>query len=238
VLGPTRTRVPAARRPRLAGAATGQKSGVVAYCGHDLASIRLVTTPQDDSALTGGGADRLADAGFHQQSALGFEITRDLRSEYLADPTRMPTSLQTAERKAAFLSELAAARVGDRHGALLRLSGWDPDPEVAAALRPLLESDDVFEAGQAALGLARQADLTDLPAVMRLLHTVSPADGGTTEAMIAPLKAALALAALANPGIVEGVKVRAREWRGTAKVRRQSWETQLDAELDALLAPA
>lgn len=195
-----------------------------------------MTSSNDDAAMPGGAPDRLADAGFHQMSALGFEITRELREEYLSDPTRMPTSLQTPERKATFLAELAAAKVGDRHGALLRLSGWDPDPEVAAALRPLLESHDVFEAGQAALGLARQADVTDLPAVMRLLYTVSPADGGTTEAMVPPLRAALALAALANPDIVEGVKVRAREWRGAGKVRRQSWETQLDAELDALLA--
>jgi hypothetical protein len=195
-----------------------------------------MTSGKDDATVPGRAPDRLVDAGFHQMSALGFEITRELREEYLKDPTRMPTSLQTQERKAQFLAELAAGRVGTRHDALLRLSGWDPDPEVAVAIRPLLESEDVFEAGQAALGLARQADVTDLPAVMRLLHRVSPADGGTTEAMIPPLRAALSLAARANPDIVEGVKVRAREWRGAGKVRRQSWEAQLDAELDALLA--
>jgi hypothetical protein len=194
-----------------------------------------MTSGKDDATVPGRPADRLVDAGFHQMSALGFEITRELRDEYLADPTRMPTSLQTPERKAQFLAELAAGRVGARHDALLRLSGWDPDPEVAVALRPLLESEDVFEAGQAALGLARQADVTDLPAVMRLLYRVSPADGGTTEAMIPPLRAALSLASLANPDIVDGVKLRAREWRGEGKVRRQSWETQLDAEVDALL---
>jgi hypothetical protein len=190
----------------------------------------------NDDTVPGRVPDRLADAGFHQVSALGFEITRELRDEYLADPARMPTSLQTPERKAQFLEELAAGRVGARHDAILRLSGWDPDPEVAAALRPMLDSDDTFEAGQAALGLARQGDVTDLPAVMRVLYTLSPADGGTTDAMIPPLRAALALAALANPDIVEGVKERARLWRGPAKIRRQTWERQLDAELDALLA--
>jgi len=194
-----------------------------------------VTSSKDDATVPRRPSDRLADAGFHQVSALGFEITRELREEYLADPARMPTSLQTPERKAEFLAELAAGRVGARHDAILRLSGWDPDPEVAAALRPLLASDDVFEAGQAALGLARQGDVTDLPAVMGALHALSPADGGTTEAMIPPLRAALALAALANPDIVEGVKQRARSWRGSAKVRRQTWERQLDAELDELL---
>lgn len=192
-------------------------------------------TGSNDETARRSSADRLADAGFHQQSALGFEITRELRDEYLADPERMPTSLQTDERKAQFLEELAAGRVGTRHAAILRLSGWDPDPDVAAALRPLLDSDDVYEAGQAALGLARQADVTDLPAVMKLLYRVSPADGGTTEAMLQPLRAALSLAALATPEIVEGVKVRAREWRGSAKVRRQSWERQLDAEFEALV---
>jgi hypothetical protein len=189
----------------------------------------------DGNETASGARDRLADAGFHQQSPLGFEITRELRDEYLADPERMPTSLQTEERKAQFLEELAAGRVGARHAAILRLSGWDPDAEVAAALRPLLDSEDVYEAGQAALGLARQGDVTDLPAVMRVLHRVSPADGGTTEAMLQPLRAALALAALATPEIVEGVKVRAREWRGDPRVRRQSWERQLDAEFEALV---
>jgi hypothetical protein len=197
-----------------------------------------MTSGNDDATVPGRSRDRLGDAGFHQVSALGFEITRELRDEYNADPARMPTSLQTPERKTQFLAELAAGRVGARHDAILRLSGWDPDPDVAAALRPLLASDDIFEAGQAALGLARQADVTDLPAVMRLLYTVSPADGGTTEAMLNPLRAALALAALANDDIVEGVKTRAREWRGAGKVRRQSWERQLDAEMDELLGDA
>jgi hypothetical protein len=171
-------------------------------------------------------------------SPLGFEITPDLQAEVAADPGRMPSSLQTPERKDDLLEALAAAKVGDRHLALGQLAGWDPDPEVAEALRPLLWSDDVFEAGQAASGLARQGDITDLPGVLDLTYRLSPADGGTAESMIVPLRAALELAALANPDVVEGVKARARQWRGTKRARRQSWEHELDAELDALLAPA
>ena len=122
-----------------------------------------------------------------------------------------------------------------RHRALAQLAAWDPDEAVAAALRPLLGSDDIFEAGQAAAGLARQRDVTDLPAVLGLLHRVSPADGGSVEAMLVPLRAALDLAALAGPEIVAGVRSRARTWRGEPRTRRQSWEREFDRELEALL---
>ena len=71
--------------------------------------------------------------------------------------------------------------------------------EVATALRTLLPSDDVFEAGQAASGLARQGDITDLPALVALIHRMSPADGGTLEAMCAVLPPGLDLARIAVP---------------------------------------
>jgi hypothetical protein len=178
----------------------------------------------------------MPDPGYRVMSPLGFEITPEIEAEALADPARMPTSLQTPERRAAMIADLASSLVGERHKALAQLAAWDPDEVVAAALRPLLESDDLFEASQAAGGLARQRDVTDLPAVLRLLHSLSPADGGSAEAMIVPLRAALALAALAGPEIVDGVRSRARMWRGEPPARRQSWERQLDVELDGLLA--
>ncbi len=181
-------------------------------------------------------SEQLRSIGATQVSPYGFEVTPDIEAEYFRDPNRIPTSLQTPSRKTELLAELEAARPGDRHRALLNLAAWDADPKVAAALRPILASDDVFEAGQAASGLARQGDITDLPALLDLVHRVSPADGGTTESMVLPLRAALDLAAQAGPEIVSGVKGRAREWRGPAKIRRQSWQHQFDAELDALLA--
>jgi len=159
-------------------------------------------------------------------------------TEVHADPLRVSSSLQTPERKAELLAALVGSKVGDRHAALGQLAGWDPDDEVADALRPMLRSQDVFEAGQAAAGLARQRDITDLPGVLNVVHRFSPADGGTTEAMLIPLRAALSLAALAGPDAVEGVKSRARQWRGAAKVRRQSWEHEFDRDLDELLGDA
>ena len=168
---------------------------------------------------------------------LGFETTPDAPAASVDDPTTVPVALQTPELKAELIESLEAGMVGDRHDALGKLAGWDPDPEVAAALRPMLRSDDVFEAGQAATGLARQGDITDLPGVLDLVYRLSPADGGTTEAMVVPLRAALALAALANPDVVAGVKERATQWRGTKRARRQSWEHEFDTELDELLAP-
>ena len=173
----------------------------------------------------------------HEYSPLGLEITPADRDEVVADPTRVPTRLQTSERKAELITSLAASKVGDRHVALSQLAGWDPDPAVAAALRPMLWSDDVFEAGQAATGLARQRDITDLPGVLDLVYRLSPAGGGNTEAMVVPLVAALELAALAGPDVVEGVKGRARQWRGTKRTRRQSWEHVLDSDLDGILGP-
>ena len=182
------------------------------------------------------GGDRAAAAQMmHGRRDSG--ITPDGAAETLADPARVPASLQTPELRTELIEALGAAKVGERHRALGRLAGWDPDPVVAGALRPILASEDVFIAGVAATGLARQADLTDLPAVLDLVRRLSPADGGTTEAMLFPLRAALALATIGGPMVVEGVKARAREWRGAPKVRHQSWERVFDEELDGLLSP-
>lgn len=194
--------------------------------------VRAASRPRLDD---GGDTRRMTDPGFRVMSPLGFEITPDIEAEALADPGRMPSALQTSERRAQLIEDLGSTLVAERHRAIGQLAAWDPDPEVAAALRPLLRSDDIFEASRAASGLARQADVTDLPAVLRLVHELSPDEGGSGEAMIEPLRAALSLAALAGPEIVEGVKARARTWRGEAKYRRQSWEKVLDAELNELL---
>lgn len=195
-----------------------------------------MAVPMDDAELARReAADETEGGGFHTISELGFEITPDLADEVAADPGRMPSRLQTLELRDELIAILAGTMTPDRHQALIQLAGWDPDPDVASALRPVLASDDVFAASRAASGLARQADVTDLPAVMNLLHRLSPADGASQATMVEPLRAALALAALAGPEIVEGVRVRAREWRAAGPTRRPAWERELDAELDALL---
>jgi hypothetical protein len=181
-------------------------------------------------------ADRLAAAGLLTTRAPGPDVTPDTAGEDAADPMRLPSSLQTPERRAALIAALGATKSGERHRALGELARWDPDPAVAAALRPILASDDVFAAGEAATGLARQADITDLPGVLDLVYRLSPADGGNAETMLIPLRAALALAELGGPMAVDGVKDRARTWRGARKVRHQSWEQVFDRELDELLA--
>jgi hypothetical protein len=196
----------------------------------------LMATPMDDAELARRSAAHRDEAGgFRTMSPLGFEITPEVAAEVVADPTRMPSSLQTPELRDELIDILAGTMTPERHEALLQLAGWDPDPAVASALRPLLASDDVFEASQAAAGLARQGDVTDLPAVMDLLHRLSPADGASPATMVGPLRAALALAALAGPEIVEGVRVRARDWRAAGSARRAGRGSELDADLDALL---
>ena len=177
--------------------------------------------------------EQLRSMGARQMSPLGFEITPEIEDEVFANPNRYPPSLQTPERRAELIGALEGDASGDRHQALAGLCAWDPDPEVAAALRTLLGSDDVHEAGMAARGLARQGDITDLPAVMSLVHRMSPADGGTVAAMLLPVMAALSLASLAGKEAVEGVRDRVTTWRRTASGRRGA---DADRELDAILA--
>jgi hypothetical protein len=170
-------------------------------------------------------------------SALGFEITPDIEDEVSADPTRVPVGLQTPAWRDDLLAGLRAPGAPERHRALVTLGGWDPDDAVARALRPLLASDDIAEAGLAARALARQGDITDLPALLDLVHRCSPDDGGTAEAMLLPVTAALDLAATESPMVVAGVKDRARRWRGMPTARRRTtWDGEAETALDALLA--
>lgn len=170
-------------------------------------------------------------------SPLGFEITPDVEADVMADPARVPASLQVPEWRDELLVGLRAPNAPERHRALMTLGGWDPDDAVARALRPLLASDDIAEAGLAARALARQGDITDLPALLDLAHRCSPDDGGTAEAMLQPLSAALDLAATEGPMVVAGVKDRARRWRGMPPARRRTtWDGEAEAALDALIA--
>jgi hypothetical protein len=202
--------------------------------GEELPEAASGELPDGDATST-TAPEEVRKTGFPQMSPLGFEVTPELAAEVAADPLRMPTSLQTPELRDALLASLADGRVGDRHAAITRLAGWDPDPLVAPALRPLLASDDVFAASRAASGLARQKDITDLPALLDLVYRLSPADGGTAGSMLEPLRATLDLAVLAGPEIVEGVRSRARTWRAAGSAARRSWERDQDRELDVLL---
>ena len=200
------------------------------------AAIERGATPEEVSAEPAEAEpDEVRKSAFPQMSPLGFEITPELAAEVAVDPRRMPTSMQTPELRDSLVASLADGRVGDRHEAITRLAGWDPDPAVATALRPLLASDDVFAASRAASGLARQRDITDLPALLDLVYRLSPADGGTAGSMLEPLRATLDLAVLAGPEIVEGVRSRARTWRAAGSAARRSWERDQDRELDVLL---
>ena len=203
---------------------------------HGAASAETGDAEEAPEELPEAETEEVRKTAFPQMSPLGFEITPELAAEVAADPWRMPTSLQTKELRDALLASLADGRVGDRHDAITRLAGWDPDPAVAMALRPLLASDDVFSASRAASGLARQRDITDLPALLDLVYRLSPADGGTAGSMLEPLRATLDLAVLAGPEIVEGVRTRARTWRAAGSAARRSWERDQDRELDVLLA--
>jgi hypothetical protein len=189
----------------------------------------------DDATVIGSVSNELRAAGFRQMSPLGFEITPDIEAEVAADPARLPAKLQTPDRKAELLNDLSSPASGSRHQAIGQLAAWDPDPEVAAALRPMLLSDDVYEASQAATGLARQGDITDFPALLDLVHRMSPGDGGTFEAMLLVLPPALDLARQAGPVALDGLKARARQWRGELSPRAQPWHAEAYRAIDILL---
>ena len=196
----------------------------------------LMASGGETAAMERSISEQLRAAGFTKRSPLGFDITPDVEADVLADPTRMPPSMQTSERKAALIADLASTAVGPRHKAIVQLAAWDHDPQVAAALRTRLGSDDVFELGQAAAGLARQGDVTDLPALVELVHRMSPADGGTLDSMLAVLPAALVLATIAGPVGVDGLRARALEWRGPLPAHPKDWQAAQIALLDELLA--
>lgn len=196
----------------------------------------VTAAADDDAAVQRSVSDQLRAAGIRQYSPLGFEITPDVAADVLADPTRMPPSMQTTDRKAALIADLASTAVGKRHAAIVQLAAWDHDPEVGTALRTMLGSDDVFEAGQAATGITRQGDVTDLPALVDLVRRMSPADGGTLESMLAVLPAALDLAVIAGPVAIEGLRSRALEWRGPLPANPRDWQVAQIALMDELLA--
>jgi hypothetical protein len=179
----------------------------------------------------------LRGAGYTMMSPLGFEITPDIEAEARANPLRVPTPLQTPERKAALTAQLSEARADRRQQAAMMLGGWDPDPEVRAALLALLDSDDAFLAGAAATGIARQGRAEDFDVLLGTLHRMSPADGGTIESMWAPLTAAFELARAIGPEAVADVKAKARAWwqpQPGSKRRQSVSEVEFEGWLDMI----
>ena len=154
--------------------------------------------------------ERMAAQGFRISSPQGFDITPGMEAELFADPTRMPSSLQTPEARGRLLRDVHSKKRGTRTRALAQLSGWDPDPAVADALRELLDSDDEGDRFFAVSGIARQRDVGALDAVVAVLEREAAANGGDRIAMLSPLRAALDLAALAGPEEVGKVRARAR----------------------------
>jgi hypothetical protein len=75
---------------------------------------------------------------------MGYQVTEDTAASIFQDPTRTPPSLQTPQHKARLLADLTSKKRSERSVAVAQLAGWDPDPEVADALRGLLSSDDEF----------------------------------------------------------------------------------------------
>jgi hypothetical protein len=179
--------------------------------------------------------DLARDAGFKIMSPLGFEITPDIEDEVKANPLRVPAALQSADHKAELIAQLDTERSGEQQQALVMLGGWDPDPDVRAALRARLDANDVYVVGFACAALARQGNPTDLPGLLDAVYRMSPADGGSLDSMLMPLTAALDVAERVGPEAVEEVRSKARAWRRPPEGHAQRPRGLLDEELDRLL---
>jgi hypothetical protein len=183
-----------------------------------------------------GASDELdRDARVKVMSPLGFEITPDIEDEVKANPLRVPTTLQTAARKAELIAGLDSGLSAEQQQALAMLGGWDPDPDVRAALRARLDANDVHVVGFACAALARQGNPNDLPGLLEAVHGMSPADGGSLDSMLMPLTAALDLAGRVGPEAVEEVRSKARAWRRPPEGHAPRPRGLLDEELDRLL---
>lgn len=128
----------------------------------------------------------LAAQGFRISSPMGFDITPGMEAELFADPTRMPSSLQTPEARDRLLRDVRSTKRGPRTRALAQLAGWDPDPAVAATLREILDSDDEGDRFFAVSGIARQRDVGSLDAVVAVLEREAAASGGDRMSMLSP----------------------------------------------------
>jgi hypothetical protein len=199
----------------------------------DLPAFDPSIVPGDFDAMDVAMVRNMNADGIEMWSPLGFEITPETINETYADPGRVPSSLQTAERKAQLLADIRSPKARVRTMALTQLAGWDPDPEVAEALRGLLASDDENIRWQAATGVQRQGDTSAFEDVLEVLRRASPAGGGSVGEMLIPVQVALSLAERIGPDAVERVGRLAKEWRGSAPSKPKIF----DQELDSLLAP-
>jgi hypothetical protein len=71
-----------------------------------------------------------------------------------------------------------------------------------------------------------------------LVRCMSPSDGGTFEVMLLVLPPALDLANRAGPVAIDGLRERARQWRGELSARAQPWQADAYRAIDALLGPS
>jgi hypothetical protein len=217
-------------------------SGVDEHEEHAARAIRDIAGGWMSGSTAGtsfGITDARGEARFKVMSPLGFEITPDIEGDVMENPNRVPTALQTRERKMQALAALGDDLAARRHEALQLFGGWDPDTEVRAALIPMLQSDDVITVSLAASAVARQGTAGDLPAILEAVHRLSPSDGGTVEAMLMPLSAAFDLARAAAPDELDAIKGKARAWREPpvgSKARQVVSEAAFEQMLDAFAA--
>jgi hypothetical protein len=190
----------------------------------------------DEAAATRHVVEAVGSMGGWVESPSGYVLTPEMAAEMLRDPARLPSQLQTPDNRARLLRDLGSKKQRARSQALDQLSGWDPDPEVTAALRPYLASDDYVERFEAASGLARQRDTASLEAIIEVIRRDSPAGGASVGAMLIATRSALELAMLVDSDAVGRVRAVATECRGPRPTRPKAADRVFNEELDQLLA--
>ena len=166
----------------------------------------------------------------HNLAAGLIETIADLAA-LAAGPEADVSSQPEAVRKRRLIDALASRRTSIRLHAIGELRSWRPDPEVVAALVPMLRVDDPDARLLAAAGIATQGDLAALGELVALVER--EASGGSPAAMLVALTAALALASRRDASAADEVREKARRWRGPSPAQRDSFDLELDQILGA-----
>ena len=95
----------------------------------DLPTLDPSVDPGDFDAMDVAMVRNMSAEGIEMWSPLGFQITPETINETYADPGRVPSSLQTAERKAQLLADVRSPKARVRTMALTQLAGWIPIPK-------------------------------------------------------------------------------------------------------------
>ena len=211
--------------PRLGGTSAGAKPDVELPLSGISNALEgsFIDTGDPETATQDFIADWIK-VGNRVESPLGFEVEASDLGTLWADPTMLPKRLQTPARKAEALAALRSKRTADRLTAVTQLAGWEPDPEVAVALRELVTSADPLERVCAVSGLARQGAIEAIDDVLGVVR--QDIFSGDAAGLLSSERAALELAAKAGDHELQRARNQIDKWTAEIGQRARSSRPQ------------